>query len=208
MSLHLITNGKQPFVQFIEIARMIDSYIDVFHIREKHLSAKELYEGVDSLLKAGISPRKVIINDRADVAASLGVRGVQLAHHSLPIEVVRATFPNLMIGCSTHSVAEGERAEKGGASFTLFGHIFESTSKPGLQPKGCDTLKAFCAEMTIPVVAIGGITPEKVESVWQQGVSGIAVMSGILESEDPVHTARAYKEAIRRVKGGYHEKNV
>ncbi|WP_246938941.1 thiazole tautomerase TenI [Bacillus pinisoli] len=206
MGLHLVSNGNMTLREFSQIAKQVDPYVDIFQIREKQKTAIELYEGIQLLLDLGISAQKIFVNDRLDVALSLGVAGVQLAYHSLPLKVVKDHFHQLQVGCSIHSWEEALQVESGGASFAMYGHIFSTNSKPGLEPRGCHQLKEVCNRSSIPIIAIGGITPENTRAVLEHGASGVAVISGILGQEDPISAASLYHEIIQKWKEEQREK--
>lgn len=193
--LHVISDGKLAFSEFATIAKKIEPYVDKFHIREKQKTAREIYEGVRCLLDHGIPINKIIINDRLDVACALQV-GVQLAFHSLPIDSVKKTFPNIKAGCSIHSLTEAMEMERRGADYLLYGHVFESNSKKGLLPKGINELKEIIETVNIPVLAIGGIKPENVGIVLKTGADGIAVMSGIIQADDPLQVVKHYSQQL------------
>jgi len=185
--------------QLREILIDIHPYVTSIHLREKEKTAKELFEAVD-LLSRDIPLSKIIINDRVDVAFATRVAGVQLAFHSLEPLMVKKSFPNLRVGSSIHSCQEGEKALRDGADYALFGHIFPSQSKPGKTPKGIEELSRV-AQLDIPVIAIGGITPENAKQVIQAGASGIAVMSGVLDAHDPLSAVEAYGNALKNGDG-------
>jgi thiazole tautomerase (transcriptional regulator TenI) len=198
LSLHLVSNGKMTLKEFTLIAKQVDSYVDYFHIREKQRSSQEIFDGVLWMLQAGIAPNKILINDRVDVALALGVGGVQLASHSLPTIVVKRQFPNLIVGRSIHSEEEALDAEQAGANFSIYGHIFSTDSKPGLKPRGCKLLNEICKSTTLPIIAIGGITPQNTIEVLRSGAKGIAIISGILDQDDPIQAAYQYKRSIKK----------
>ncbi|MBM6617749.1 thiamine phosphate synthase [Bacillus suaedaesalsae] len=200
MGLHLVSNGRMTATQFSEVVQTVDQYVDYVHIREKQLSARDLFVYVLTLLECGVQSEKLIIHDRVDVAEGLGVRGVQLTTNSLPVEVVRKMNPTLVIGCSTHSHEQVNNAEIGGADFAFYGHVFESISKPGLEPRGLNRVRFITSKTNLPLIAIGGITPENTKSVLDNGASGIAVMSGILDAIDPKWAAKQYWNAIQESK--------
>ena len=110
-------------------------------IRERDLSAKDLFLLARRVARSARSHNaRLLINDRADVAASLGA-GVHLTARSMKAEVVRKAFgPEMLIGVSTHSMKEALEAESGGADFIVFGPVFETVSKKiygppvGLEP--------------------------------------------------------------------------
>ncbi|MFC2948365.1 thiazole tautomerase TenI [Virgibacillus sediminis] len=197
--LHIISTGRQSPETFASIAAEINEYVDVFHLREKAWSDRDMVEAIELLQSKGIPPEKIVVNNRTDVAHVTGVRGVQLAHHSIDVSSVRSAFGHLSIGCSVHSVKEAVSAADQGADYLLFGHVYPTSSKPGLAPKGLTGLRQVVRGASVPVIAIGGITPENTRGTIQNGASGIAVLSGVLLAEDPVKKAKAYKEEIRRV---------
>ncbi|MBY6037293.1 thiazole tautomerase TenI [Fictibacillus nanhaiensis] len=194
--LHVVSTGKQPDRVLINIMREIHPYISALHVREKSKTAKELVCLMEQLTKAGVPLRKLIVNDRVDVAICSGTRGVQLAHHSLDLSLVKTAFPDLTIGCSIHSVTEAIDSEQHGASYLLYGHVFSTSSKRGIEPKGLEKLNDVTSQTTLPVIAIGGIQPANVCDVMRAGASGIAVMSGILEAQSPLQSVIEYRNHL------------
>ena len=199
--LHIISTGEQTINEFIEKVTDIHSFVNFIHLRESNWTAREYITVIDQLCKRGVPREKIIVNDRVDVAKVADVGGVQLTSHSIDVQDVKQLFPNLSIGCSVHSVKDAIASEKGGANFLIYGHIFETASKPGLPPRGLHRLKQVVKSVTIPVIAIGGITPDNAERVIRTNVSGIAVMSGILLAEDVKNTVRKYQKKLVESKG-------
>ncbi|AST90439.1 thiamine phosphate synthase [Sutcliffiella cohnii] len=195
MKLHVITDGKKTNEELTNILRSIHPYVDRIHIREKEKTARELAQLLEQILKSGVPANKLIVNDRVDVAQAFSVRGVQLAFHSLDVQLVKQSFPRLEIGCSVHSIEEAAYAEKNGADFLLYGHIFTTSSKLGQQPRGIDNLKEMTEKSSVPIIGIGGITPKNLKQVASTGASGVAVMSGIMESKNPVLMAKRFQES-------------
>ena len=193
--LHVISDGRLPLKAFADIARMVEPFADKFHLREKHRSSREIYEGVELLIEAGIPLHKIVINDRVDVAWAWKT-GVQLAFHSLPVHVVKEQFPGLMIGRSVHSPKEAQTAANQGADYLLFGHVFDTDSKKGIPPRGTEAIKAVKKGIDIPVLAIGGMKPENVHEAIKAGADGIAVMSAILQGENPHETAKIFSRKL------------
>ncbi len=203
-ALHFISTGRQTADEFAAICARIHPYADAIHIREKEKTAREVAEFVAALLYAGVPPQKIIVNDRVDVAAVYGVKGVQLAYHSLPVRAVRRSFPDLTVGCSVHGSEEAKQAEQDGAHFCLYGHIFPTDSKPGLPPRGLDSLAEIAAAVSIPVIAIGGIHAGNACRVMEAGATGVAVLSAVFLAPDPVVEARRLAQIVRgeRKNGG------
>ncbi|MED4970921.1 thiazole tautomerase TenI [Parageobacillus toebii] len=197
--LHIISTGKQPLDQFVAICARVHPYVDAIHVREKMKTAREISEFLTALIKQGVPPRKIIVNDRIDVAVVFGVKGVQLAHHSLSVRKVKHHFPSLSIGCSVHSIAEAMEAEESGADYCIYGHVFATGSKVGVPPRGIESLRSVVNHVNIPVIAIGGIHSNNAEQVLKAGAQGIAVMSAVFFANDPVSEAKKLKKIIEKM---------
>src|SRR5438094_10542677 len=129
------TTSKSPEFKSIltQVLSAVAAGIDLIQIREKNLSARVLFELCEQAvgLTAGTSTR-LLVNDRADIAAGAGAHGVHLTTRSLEPKIVRRTFGNgFLIGASTHSLAEATNARGGGADFIVFGPVFPTASKAG-----------------------------------------------------------------------------
>ncbi|WP_214860678.1 thiamine phosphate synthase [Exiguobacterium sp. s161] len=192
MRLHLISTGSINPRDGVETFQSLQPYTDQLHLREPNLSATELVELIDALLAKGYSPEQLTVHDRVDVAHVAGI-GVQLTRRSLRVGDVRRHFPDLIIGKSVHSLAEALAAEAEGADRLLYGHIYPTASKPDLPPRGIDALKQVVTFTTKPVIAIGGITPDRIPEIAATGASGIAVLSGILGQADPLAAIQRYQ---------------
>lgn len=163
------------------IASAIAAGIDMIQIRERDLSARELCSVIGSTGEhAGI-----LVNDRADVAASCAA-GVHLTTRSMPVEVVRAAFGSeILIGASTHTLNEVEAAEAGGADFVVFGPVFETASKREYgAPVGLDALERVAARSRIPVLALGGVNVSNYKRALDAGAAGVAGISMFIETMD------------------------
>ncbi|ENH95574.1 transcriptional regulator TenI [Gracilibacillus halophilus YIM-C55.5] len=191
--LHVITDGKKPINQCVSILKAIHPFVDYIHLREKQKTAAELLQLIDILQDAQVPLSKLIINDRVDVAIVGQCAGVQLAYHSLGADQVREAFPHLFIGQSVHTMEEAVLAERKGANFVLYGHIFSTDSKPDQPPKGLSTLQSFVQTTQLPVIAIGGMTDSNMKQVLRAGADGVAVMSAIMDASNPGHVAETMR---------------
>src|SRR5699024_4715215 len=198
--LHLISTGQQSAETFTGILQTIHEYVDRVHIREKNWTAKEIVDVVQTLIDKGVPQEKIIINDRIDIAYIMQTIGVQLTHHSADIALVKGAFPSLQIGCSTHSVEQAILAEEKGANYLFYGHIFNTQSKPGIPPRGLEKLQEITSTVKVPVIAIGGITPENTGEVIKAGARGIAVLSGVLLAKNPIQATIAYRKSLEKAK--------
>ena len=181
--IYLITAGDATDDNFSEmivsISRQVNEAVDesvsIVQIREKQLSAKHLFELASVCIETTrASPTKLLINDRADIAAAAGADGVHLTSSSVPAAMVRGAFGrHFIIGVSTHSPDEVIAASRGGADFVVFGPVFDT---PGKGPAvGVDELKRVCADVApFPVLALGGIDAANCGDVLRAGAAGIA----------------------------------
>src|SRR5262249_58621233 len=114
------------------------------------------------------------IKDRADVAVAVGADGVQRTHASLPVAALRRIVPSgCVIGASVHSLDEARVAESGGADFLVFGPVYDTPSKRQYgAPQGLEGLSEVSAAIARPVIAVGGITPDRVREGIEAGAAG------------------------------------
>ncbi|MCI0767362.1 thiazole tautomerase TenI [Bacillus sp. TL12] len=196
--LHVISNGQMTFEELTNVAMQIEGEIDYLHIREREKNTKELYEGVESLLKRGFPASKLVMNDRIDIAILLNIPRVQLGYRSADVRFVKEKFSYLHVGYSVHSLEEAIVAFKNGADSLVYGHVFLTNCKKGVPARGLEEISDMARRLTVPITAIGGITPQNAAEVLRSGVSGIAVMSGIVSDRTPYEKARLYKETIRK----------
>lgn len=102
----------------------------------------------------------------------------------------------MMLGRSVHSVEAAIRAEAEGSNYLLVGTLYPTRSHPDKSPEGVALLQAVRAAVALPLIAVGGITPERVAECLQAGASGVAVITGITEATDPAEAAQAYRQAL------------
>jgi thiamine-phosphate pyrophosphorylase len=175
----------------LQVSTAVAAGIQLIQIREKNLAARVLFELTASAVDiARGSPTRILVNDRADVAAGAGAHGVHLTIRSLRPSLIRRAFgANFLIGASTHSLDEALEAQEGGADFAVFGPVFPSPSKERYgSPVGVDRLAEAVRGMTpFPLIALGGISLSNARECLHAGASGIA---GISLFSDPNTLAR------------------
>ncbi|WP_044336945.1 thiamine phosphate synthase [Rossellomorea aquimaris] len=196
--LHVISTGKQSVEELVKISKSIYPYLDMLHLREKQWTGKEMAVAIDRLVKAGVPLTKLCVNDRADIAFMKHVRGVQLGHQSADISLVKSAFPSLKIGASVHSLEEAQLAMDKGADYLLYGNVYATSSKPGKTAVGVASLVNLVQSIPVPTIAIGGITPNRIREIMQTGARGVAVLSGIFLSKDPIDSARSYYKELHK----------
>ncbi|MFJ7975683.1 thiamine phosphate synthase [Peribacillus sp. JNUCC 23] len=174
----------------------IKDKIDMVQIREKTKTAQEIITLLQYIEDGGVEKDKIILNDRLDIALLMGIPSVHLPEKGLPVKMVKQNFPHIRVGRSVHSYEGAKKAERDGADYVLYGHCFETNSKKGKTPNGIQPILEMKEELRIPVYAIGGITLNKIDTLQQVKVDGIAVMSGIFSAEKTVSSTKQYYEAI------------
>ena len=168
-------------------------------LREKDLPSGDLYELGTKVQNVIAGRAKLIVNDRIDVALALHADGVQLPEDGIPVAAARKIVgPDLLIGRSIHSVSAAVDAQSDGADYLIAGTIFPSKSHPGGPSQGKQFLPALCREVSIPILAIGGITLQNVGEVMEAGCSGLAVISAISEADDPESATSSLCDEIMR----------
>jgi thiamine-phosphate pyrophosphorylase len=170
--------GTAPLLGFIQKA--IAAGVDRIQIREKDMPARDLYTLARCALALAKGTRtRILINSRVDVALAAGAHGVHLPADSLSPARVRAITPRgFEIGVSTHSHSEILAAQTEGADFVVFGPVFLPISKSvTVNPLGLEGLRASVRDVAIPVLALGGITPQNAAACVAAGAAGIAGIS-------------------------------
>jgi len=196
--LMLVTDrrrSKRPLAETVRMA--LAGGVDAVQLRERDLSARELY---DLALKLRAVTREagaaLIVNQRLDVALAAGADGVHLGWRSLnPAAVRKLAGEKFLIGLSCHDGPQLHSAEESRANYALLGPVFHTPSKEGLvYPIGLGPLKDMVSAAKIPILAIGGVTPENAAQVMETGVAGLAVISALIDPEDPAAAARAFRK--------------
>ncbi len=180
MKRYYITDRKSVggFRPLLEVIRdQMHLGVDLIQIREKDLSARELFEFTLAVMEVRQTeirtplPTRILVNTRADVAAATGADGVHL-----PSESPRESLPGLLIGRSCHTLEEVEQSR---ADFVTFGPVFETPGKG--EPASLEILKAAC-QFGKPVFALGGVNWDNAAGCMRAGATGIA---GIRLFQDP-----------------------
>ena len=199
-----------------KVAAAAAAGVDWIQIREKDLSGKELSTLAREAIKlarnrAGVPPRlpasppaqashaRILINDRLDIALAADARGVHLGEQSLPPQEALRLLKwlkrkDFLIGVSCHSPTAAKEAERGGADYLFFGPVFATPSKAAYgAPQGLDRLGEVCRAVTLPVLAIGGITPENAAACLSVGASGIAAIRLFQDAPDLARVVKILK---------------
>jgi len=197
-----LTEEKRYLRDIVKIA--VDSFADVLQLRNKKITPGNIYRSavfIKNILSDSYPNRAekplLIINDRPDIAYLSGADGVHIGQDDFPAYIVKKLFPGLILGVSVDDLSQALIAEEGGADYIGVGPVYDTTSKSdaGDLIKRRE-LKNICNAVNIPVIAIGGINDGNISDLDSCGINGVAVISAISNSEDPLKTACALKKNI------------
>jgi thiamine-phosphate pyrophosphorylase len=197
--LHLVTEPRKQPSELVRCAALaLDGGVDWLQLRDKLASAAAMYtQGRQLLTAARQHGAHLAINDRLDVALTVGADGVHLAAQSLPVEAaISLAHGRVLVGRSVHALDEAMRVAEAGADYVTFGHVFPTSTHPGLPPRGLSELRAIVDAVNVPVLAIGGITVDNLDDVLATGCAGVAVISAILSNPDPYDAAARLRRAL------------
>ncbi len=196
--IHLITDRKSARGDLLgTVGGALRGGVDWVQVREKTGPARDLYETARKIIPlARRNGAGVMINDRIDVALAAGAGGVHLAGKSLPPPVARELLGDRLLGASVRGPKEAREAVDGGVDYVTFGHVYPTSSKPGMPPRGVLELAEVVESVNVPVLAIGGIDTSNVHEVLWTGASGIAVISAVLTARDPKSATRELRRAV------------
>ncbi len=170
-------------------------------LREKELG----YEGFLAEAKSikAITDRygiPLIVNDSIDVALACGADGVHIGQGDMPACKARKLIGDgRILGVSAQTVAQALTAQRCGADYLGVGAVFPTSTKADADAVSYDTLKAICAAVDIPVVAIGGITAANIASLAGSGIDGVAVVSAVFASPDIPRATGELLQSVRQV---------
>lgn len=201
LKLCLVTDRTQTGARdLITVVReCLTAGLPAVQLREKDLSAVELLHLARALREPTTAAGAwLIINDRVDVALAAGADGVQRTHTSLPVDDLRVVAGGrLRVGASVHALDEARAAARAGAAWVFFGPVYDTPAKRRYgPPQGLATLARVVRSVEVPVIAIGGITPERVADVRAAGAAGVAVISAILAADSPADATRRFLTAL------------
>lgn len=175
----------------------LEGGVTFLQLREKDLEDESFYEEavkLQAMAKEYGVP--FVVNDNVDIAVRMNADGVHVGQHDMEAGDVRALIgPDKILGVSAQTVGQAVLAEKRGADYLGVGAVFPTGSKDDAEEVSYETLKEICRAVSIPVVAIGGITLENIPALAGSGVCGIAVISAIYASDDIKKASAALRKA-------------
>lgn len=198
--LYIITDrvaaGNRPLEQIVEQA--IRGGATIVQLREKDASEEEMIfigRRLHVITKKHNVP--LIVNDNIRAALAIDAEGLHIGQADMDMRAARLLLGNKILGVSAKTVLEGQHAEREGVDYLGVGPIFQTkTKKDAGSPIGLQTLSEIVAAVSIPVVAIGGITASNAGAVLKTGVHGIAVISAVMGAKDPKKAVSELKLVI------------
>lgn len=210
VGLYLIADrqacGGRPLLDVVRAATA--SGVRWVQYREKSLTRRDRYQ---EALRLRLLTRDVgaalIVNDELDLAVAVEADGLHLGQEDLPLPVARRWLgAGRLIGVSTHTIEEARRASAEGADYIAVGPIFATRTKATRTPVGCDAIRRARAVTGIPLVAIGGITPDNIGETIRAGAAGAAVLSALCGAIDVSAAVAAFHRSIARTRSAVDEK--
>lgn len=190
----VVTDGSRRDV-IAQVTEAVAAGVDLVQIREPGLEAADLSTLVSAVMRiARGTATRIVVNDRLDVALACGADGVHLRADSIPASAARTLAPApFLIGRSVHS--RDEAAGVSDVDYLIAGTVFPTPSKPeGGARLGFEGLRAIASATRVPVLAIGGVTLDRLDDVRSAGASGVAAI-GLFSGPAPI---RAVADEIRR----------
>lgn len=193
--LHVLTDGRPADALLPLVDTVLAAGAPCIQVRAKGLDDRAWYG-----LAAAVTARchdagaLCIVNDRVDLALAVGADGVHLGADDLPVAAARRIAGDrLLVGTTARDRAQAARAASDGADYLGVGPVFATSSKEGLpQPIGLDGLGDVAHAVDLPVIAIAGVTADRVPSLLEAGAHGVAVMGAVGGVEDPSAATREF----------------
>ena len=193
--LMLVTEPRLHLPEIIVEA--VGGGVDVVQLRDKAASHHELLAMTRGLRAFLSRPTLLIVNRAVEAASQAPADGVHLPEWRSVAEVKEnLTGRDILVGRSVHSLETARQAARDGADYLVAGTIYDSRSHPEAAPAGPDFLRDLCGSVSIPVLAIGGVTPENAGECIAAGAMGVAVLSPIMQAADPRAIAVRYRKAL------------
>lgn len=194
--LHFISPPVDPLGA---LDAVLGAGLPAFQLRVKDAPDRALERlARDAVARCRAAGAQCVVDDRVDVALAAGADGVHVGDHDLSVPAVRAVAgPDFVVGATARDAESARARVREGATYLGVGPVFPTSSKGGLPDcLGLDGLAAVCAAVDVPVLAIAGITAERVPAVLEAGAHGVAVMGAIAGAPDPAVAVKELLEVL------------
>ena len=180
------------------VKQMIEGGVDLIQLRGKNESIAEIADLAAELHElAAKSSTPLIVNDYAEIAARVPVEGVHVGQDDDPVEIVRQKAArDILIGKSTHSLAQARAAQGEGVDYIGFGPIFATPTKPDYPAIGLHNIRRVHAEVKLPIFCIGGINIDNLQSVIDAGAKRVVMVSALLKAHNIVDYTRCVTDML------------
>jgi thiamine-phosphate diphosphorylase len=197
--LYLITDASGARGHEEIVREAIAGGARLIQFRDKYLSKDGFRDMAFRLRKiTADAGAAFIVNDDIETALACGADGVHLGQDDTPLQVARKIAGDrLIIGISTHSLAQALAAQEDGADYIGFGPIFKTGTKDAGEAKGTSQLRSLKGKIKIPIAAIGGINLDNASEVIKAGADAVAVISAVSDAEDAALAARKFVELFK-----------
>ncbi|SFB90908.1 thiamine-phosphate pyrophosphorylase [Brevinema andersonii] len=174
-----------------QVEKCLKGGVTLLQLREKHLDYETFLSEAQNIKKLCKKYRiPFIINDNVDIAIACNADGIHVGQEDTPADIIRSKIGNKILGVSVKTVEEALLAEKNGADYLGVGAVFPTSVKPDAIIITYSTLKDICQAVSIPVVAIGGISANNIRQLKGTGIDGVAVVAGIFGQPDITKATR------------------
>jgi thiazole tautomerase (transcriptional regulator TenI) len=181
--IHAVTDGTGLSENVITASSSLYPHVDAICLREKQLSEVKMSLKVKEMIEWGIPSRKLIVHSSPDIAVQHNLQGVHFTEFDERMKSFKHAYPYIKAGKSVHSLKTAKQAETDGADYIYFGHIFKTPSKKGLPGRGLYALREVADTVSIPVIAIGGIDFGNMNTVFEAGATGAAMISAFFKKK-------------------------
>lgn len=199
--LHVLTDARGGRAGLEAVAAAVAAGAPVVQVRQKGCTDRALHDFAARVVEiCAASATSCIVNDRVDVALAVGAAGTHLGAEDLPVAAVRRVAgPGHVIGGTARDPERARELVAAGADYLGVGPAYETTTKSGLpDPIGPAGVAAVAAAVDVPVIAIGGVTAERVADLLAAGAWGVAVVAAVSGASDPAGATRRLLDELDR----------
>jgi thiamine-phosphate pyrophosphorylase len=185
-----------------DVKNAVDAGCRFVQYREKNKTKDEMIKEAGELKKICKGKAMFIVDDHVDVALAVGADGVHIGQKDVSVEEARRLLgSDKIVGLTVHNVEEAVKAEKHGADYVGIAPVFKTDTKDDSgKPCGVDMIKKISENISLPIVAVGGIDKSNVKSVIESGADGIVSVSAVLNSNDVNREIKDFLKIINEVK--------